>query len=210
MTQDKLIRQVLKPLVWVLCLAPLPWLGWLAYTGGLTANPIEFVTRYMGETALKMLLFALTTTPLHGLTGWAGFTRFRRLLGLFAFFYAVLHLSSYVVLDQFFSWNDIWLDIVKRTYITIGMLGIVILLALAATSTKGMIKRIGGKNWNRLHKLVYVAGIAGCLHFFMMRKGIQVETLYYAGYLLMLLVYRWIAYMKKQNRRKVARAQASG
>ncbi len=201
MTQDKLIRRVLKPVVWVLCLGPLGGLAWLAYSGGLTANPIEFLNRYLGEWALKFVIFALAITPLRGLTGWAGLTRFRRLLGLFAFFYVVLHLSSYVGLDQYFDWNAIWLDITKRTYITVGMVAAVILLALAVTSTKGMIKRIGGKNWNRLHKLVYLAAAAGCLHFFMMRKGVQLEPLMYGGAVLLLLGYRLVGYLKKRRRK---------
>ncbi len=204
MTQDKLIRRVLKPLVWVLCLAPLVNLAWLAYSGGLTANPIEFLNRYLGEWALKFLLIALTVTPLRGITGWSGLARFRRLLGLFAFFYVVLHLSSYVGLDQFFDWREIWLDILKRTYITVGMVAFVILAALAATSTTGMIKRMGGKNWNRLHKAVYVAGIAGCIHFLMMRKGLQLEPIFYGGYLALLLGYRFVAYLKKKRRRTQA------
>jgi len=201
MTQDKLIRRVLKPLVWVLSLAPLAWLGWLAYSGGLTANPIEFLNRYLGEWALKFLIIAIAVTPLRGLTGWAGFTRFRRLLGLFAFFYVVLHLSSYIGLDQYFAWGDIWRDIIKRNYITVGMFASVVLLALALTSTKGMIKRIGGKNWNRLHKGVYLAVIAGCIHFFMMRKGFQLEPLIYGGVVVFLLGYRFVAYTKKRRRK---------
>lgn len=201
MTQDKLIRRVLKPLVWLLSLAPLAWLGWLAYSGGLTANPIEFLNRYLGEWALKFLIIAIAVTPLRGLTGWAGLTRFRRLLGLFAFFYVVLHLSSYVGLDQYFNWSDIWRDIIKRNYITVGMFASVILLALALTSTKGMIKRIGGKNWNRLHKAVYLAVAAGCVHFFMMRKGFQLEPLIYGGVAASLLGYRLLAYNKKRRRK---------
>ena len=201
MKQNDLIRRVLKPIVWVLCLAPLAGLAWLAYTGGMTANPIEFLNRYLGEWALKFLLFALMITPLRGLTGWTGFTRFRRLIGLFAFFYAVLHLATYIGVEQFFNWNDIWKDLVKRTYITVGFAAFVILAALAATSTKNKIKQLGGKNWNRLHKWVYVAAAAGCLHFFMMRKGVQAEPLYYAGFLVLLLVYRWVAYIRKRRQR---------
>lgn len=201
MTQNNLIRRILKPIVWILCLAPLAWLAWLAYSGGLTANPIEFLNRYLGEWALKFLLIALAITPLRHMTGWSGFARFRRLLGLFAFFYVILHLSSYIGLDQFFDWNAIWLDIIKRTYITVGMVGSVILLALAATSTKGMIKRIGGKNWNRLHKGVYVAGIAGCIHFLMMRKGVQLEPIIYGGFLAFMLMYRYYWHLKNKRRK---------
>jgi sulfoxide reductase heme-binding subunit YedZ len=176
-------------------------LGWLFYTGGMTANPIEFLNRYLGEWALKILLFALIITPLRGITGWAGFTHFRRLLGLFAFFYAALHFVSYIGIDQFFNWKDIWADLIKRTYITIGLGALIILAVLAATSNKSMIRKLGGKNWKRLHKLVYLAGLAGCLHFFMMRKGVQAEPLYYLLFLVLLLVYRWISYIRKQCQR---------
>ena len=190
MTTDTLIRRVLKPLVWALSLAPLFWLAWLAYTNAMTANPIEFLNRYLGDWALRFLLIALAITPLRILTNWAPITRFRRLLGLFAFFYVVLHLSSYIGLDQFFDWAEIWKDIVKRTYITVGMVGFVLLTTLAVTSTKGMMKRLGGKNWNRLHKTVYVVGVLGCLHFFMMRKGVQLEPIIYAGVLTSLFAVR--------------------
>ncbi len=176
-----IIATRVKPAVWALALAPLAWLGYLAYSGGLTANPIEFINRYLGDWALRILLVGLALTPVRILTGWTQGIRLRRLIGLFAFFYVVLHVSSYVVLDQFFDWGAIWKDIVKRWYITVGMAGLLALIPLAVTSTKGWIKRIGGRNWNRLHTAVYFAGAAACLHFFMMRKGFQLEPLVYAG-----------------------------
>ena len=120
-------------------------------------------------------------TPLRIVTGWKQVVRLRRLLGLFAFFYVVLHVSNYVILDQFFNWTAIWEDIVRRWYITVGMLALLCLIPLAVTSTKGWIKRMGGRNWNRLHKAVYVAGAAACLHFFMMRKGLQYEPIVYGA-----------------------------
>ena len=120
-------------------------------------------------------------TPVRILTGWKQVVRLRRLLGLFAFFYVALHVANYVGIDQFFDWAAIWEDIVKRWYITVGMVALVCLIPLAVTSTKGWIKRIGGKNWNRLHKAVYVAGAAACLHFFMMRKGFQYEPIIYGA-----------------------------
>lgn len=188
---------LLKALVWILCLSPLVHLAWLFYAGEVTANPIEFLNRYLGEWTLKFLLIALIITPLRGITGWARLTRLRRLLGLFAFFYAVLHFASYIGIDHFFDWKDIWSDLIKRTYITIGFGALIILTVLAATSNKKMIKKLGGKNWSRLHKWVYVAGLAGCLHFFMMRKGVQEEPLYYLLFLTLLLVYRWMTHIRK-------------
>ena len=203
MSSNTLIRHVLKPAVWVLSLAPVLWLGWLVWQvfhsnpDALGANPVEFLNRYLGDWALRFLLIALAITPLRILTGWTQITRFRRLIGLFAFFYVFLHLASYIGIDQFFNWLAIWQDIVKRTYITVGMGAFLLLLALAITSTKGMVKRLGGKRWNRLHKSVYVAGILGCIHFFMMRKGVQLEPVIYGGVLLVLLAVRGFSKLKR-------------
>ena len=197
---------VIKPMVWALCLAPLAWLGWLVlevlyFDGrGLTANPVEFLNLYLGDWAIRILLVSLAVTPIKILTGWKQIVRLRRLLGLFAFFYVALHISNYVVLDQFFDWLAIWNDILKRWYITVGMVGLVCLIPLAITSTKGWIKKMGGKNWNKLHKLVYVAGAAACLHFFMMRKGIQLEPIIYGGIFLSLMAVRMIEPMKRKLR----------
>jgi sulfoxide reductase heme-binding subunit YedZ len=197
---------VIKPMVWALCLAPLAWLGWLVlevlyFDGrGLTANPVEFLNLYLGDWAIRILLVSLAVTPIKILTGWKQNVRLRRLLGLFAFFYVALHISNYVVLDQFFDWLAIWNDILKRWYITVGMVGLLCLIPLAITSTKGWIKKMGGKNWNKLHKLVYIAGAAACLHFFMMRKGIQLEPIIYGGIFLSLMAVRMIEPMKRKLR----------
>lgn len=197
---------VIKPIVWVLCLAPLAWLGWLFievlyFEGrGLTANPVEFLNLYLGDWAIRILLVSLAVTPIKILTGWKQVVRLRRLLGLFAFFYVALHIANYVTLDQFFDWMAIWNDIIKRWYITVGMVGLLCLIPLAITSTKDWIKRMGGKNWNKLHKLVYVAGAAACLHFFMMRKGIQLEPIIYSGIFLGLMAVRMIEPMKRKLR----------
>ena len=197
---------VIKPIVWALCVAPLAWLGWLVFEvvyfdgRGLTANPVEFLNLYLGDWAIRILLVSLAVTPIKILTGWKQIVRLRRLLGLFAFFYVVLHIANYVVLDQFFDWMAIWNDILKRWYITVGMVGLLCLIPLAITSTKGWIKKMGGKNWNKLHKLVYVAGAAACLHFFMMRKGIQLEPIIYGGIFLGLMAIRMIEPMKRKLR----------
>ena len=163
------IGRIVKPLVFAACLGPLAWLIWTAATtgvgptGGLGANPIEAINRYLGDWAIRFLLGALAVTPLRGLTGWRWPMRFRRMVGLFAFFYAVLHVSSYVGLDQFFDWPEIWKDIVKRNFITVGMATFTMLTPLAITSTNKMIKRLGGRNWSRLHRLAYVAGVTASI-----------------------------------------------
>lgn len=203
------LRWVWKPLVWLACLSPLAWLVWLGFTGGLGANPIEFINRYLGDWALRLLLVALAVTPVRRLAGINQLQRFRRLLGLFAFFYVCLHVSSYVGLDQFFDAAAIWEDIVKRWYITVGMAALLCLIPLAVTSTQGWIRRLG-KNWLRLHKLVYVAGALACLHFFMMRKGFQIEPLVYAGVFAGLMGFRLVDAASKRLKRRAKAARAAG
>lgn len=188
--RDRLIRFVFKPVVFVLCLVPLAWLGWRAATGDLGVNPIEAVNRFLGDWALRFLLISLAVSPAKDILCWPLVMRFRRMLGLFAFFYVALHLSSWVALDQFFAWPHIWADIVKRPFITIGMLAFVLLVPLAATSTSGMIKRLGAKRWKRLHMLVYPAAALASLHFFMMVKADVREPLIYATILALLLGWR--------------------
>ncbi|MCH7864862.1 MAG: sulfoxide reductase heme-binding subunit YedZ [Proteobacteria bacterium] len=210
MTRETAIRWVAKPIVFAAALMPLAWIAWTAIasgfgpTGPLGANPIEYINRFLGDWAIRFLLMALAVTPVKGITGWTPLIRFRRMIGLFAFFYACLHLSSYIGLDQFFDWREIWGDIVKRNYITVGMVNFVLLASLAATSTKGMIKRLGAKRWINLHKLVYVAGIAACFHFYMMRKGVQLEPIIYAAVCALLLGYRVLAYWKKKAAARAA------
>jgi sulfoxide reductase heme-binding subunit YedZ len=189
---NRLIRFVLKPAVFVLCLAPLVWLGWRAAAGGLGVNPIETINRSLGDWALRFLLLSLAMSPAKEIFGAPLLMRFRRMLGLFAFFCVALHLSSWIGLDQFFAWPHIWADIVKRPFITVGMLAFLSLLPLAATSTAGMIKRLGAKRWKRLHMLVYPAAALAVFHYFMMVKADIREPLIYAAVLAVLLGWRMI------------------
>jgi methionine sulfoxide reductase heme-binding subunit len=160
-----------KPIVFVLGLVPLGYLAWGAATGALGANPIERITRATGEWTLRFLLLTLAITPLRRLTGWNGANRFRRMLGLFAFAYATLHLGTYVWLDQFFDWVAIAKDVYKRPFITAGMTSFAVLVPLALTSTAGMIRRMGGTAWRRLHRLSYLAAAAGVVHFWWLVKA---------------------------------------
>lgn len=198
LTREQRIRWIVKPAVFALCLAPLAWLVGQFAAGGLGANPIEATNRFLGDWGLRFLLAALAVTPLRDLTGWAAVMRFRRMLGLFAFFYVCLHLASYVALDQFFAWGEIWRDIVKRRYITVGLIAFALLVPLAVTSTKRMIKRLGGRLWTRLHMLVYAAAVLAVLHFFMMVKADIREPLVYAAVLAVLLGYRVVARLRRR------------
>jgi sulfoxide reductase heme-binding subunit YedZ len=136
----------------------------------LGANPIEKITRTTGYWTLTLLLVTLSATPLRRVLGWIWIGRFRRMLGLFAFFYGCLHFLTYLVLDQFFDWPGIVKDIAKRPYITVGFTAFLLLIPLAVTSTDGMIRRLGGKRWRRLHRLVYVIAIGGVVHFWWLVK----------------------------------------
>ncbi len=183
----------IKPLVFVLCLIPLAFLVFDALTNNLGANPIEKITRRSGDWALRMLLITLAVTPMRILLQQPWLLRLRRMLGLFAFFYACLHITSYMVLDQFFAWDDIVKDIIKRPFITVGFIAFVLLIPLAITSTNNMIKRLGAVRWQRLHKLVYLIACLGVLHYFWMVKADLRSPLIHATILAMLLGYRvWV------------------
>ncbi len=175
--------------IWLLCLTPAGILAWRAATGNLGANPIEEVTHQTGWWALFLLLASLSITPIRRLTGRHRVIRFRRLIGLFAFFYATLHFLTYLVLDQFFAFGYIIEDIAERPFITIGFAAWLILIALAVTSTTGWIRRLG-KKWRRLHQLVYLAAALGGIHFFWKVKADTREPLIFLAALAVLLAFR--------------------
>ena len=178
-----------KPLVFCASLLPLAWLCWLAWQDQLGANPVETLSHHTGDWSLRFLLLTLAVTPLRRLTGWNGLIRFRRMLGLFAFFYVCLHFGVYLIFDQFFDWAGIVEDVAKRPYITVGFAGWLLLIPLAVTSTNGMIKRLG-RNWQRLHRLVYLVGALGVLHYLWLVKTDLTEPLLYGTILGVLLGYR--------------------
>jgi sulfoxide reductase heme-binding subunit YedZ len=204
------VRIAAKTAVWLAALAPLTWLGYCAWAGDLTANPIDFVTDTLGVWALRLLLASLALTPIRLLLGVAWPVAFRRLLGLFAFFYAALHLTVWVVLDHFFDWPSLGADIVKRPYVTAGMGALLLLVPLAATSTAGMIRRLGGRAWRRLHRLVYVAAGLAILHFFWLAKVGRREQYVYAAVLAGLLGIRAVAALRQAWARRAARAPTAG
>ena len=154
----------------VAALGPLAYLAWGAVNGGLGANPIEAITRETGTWTLRVLVITLAVTPLRRLTGWNDAIKFRRMLGLFAFFYGTLHLMTYVWLDQFFDLASMVKDVTKRPFITAGAAAFLLMVPLAVTSTAGMIRRMGGRAWRRLHRLAYASAVVGVLHYWWLVK----------------------------------------
>jgi methionine sulfoxide reductase heme-binding subunit len=199
---------VIKGVVWVGCLVPVACLLYWFWTDDLTANPIDFITDTLGDWALRLLLASLALTPLRIVTGMAWQMTLRRLLGLFAFFYVALHFSVWIGLDHFFAWRQMGADIAKRPYITVGVAALTLLLPLAATSTTGMIKRMGAVNWKRLHRLAYVAATLAVLHYIWLAKKVLLAPWIYAGILALLLVIRVWEATRKQRRRRAATAAA--
>ena len=179
----------LKPAIFLVCLFPFAQLAYQAYTADLGVNPIETITRFTGSWALIFLLTSLAVTPVRRLTGRNELIKFRRMLGLFAFFYASLHFATYIGLDLFFDFGAIGKDIVKRPYITAGFIAFVLMVPLAITSTAGMIRRLG-KRWQQLHRLVYLAAIAGVIHFYWLVKADIRRPAQYGAVLALLLGFR--------------------
>ena len=196
-------RIELKIAAWVLCLLPLLLLLHRAWTDDLGANPISFLTNWLGQWTFRLLLVSLAITPLRIVAGLAWPVSLRRLLGLFAFFYACLHFSVWILLDHFFNWDQMLADIVKRRYITVGMLALLLLIPLAATSTNGMVKRLGGAAWRRLHRLVYLVGVLASLHFLWLAKKVRSDQYVYAAIVALLLGIRlWDSLRRRLRRRE--------
>jgi methionine sulfoxide reductase heme-binding subunit len=185
-----------KPVVFLACLGPLARLGWKAYNQALGANPIEVITHSTGDWTLIFLLVTLAITPLRKLTGQLWLIRFRRMFGLFAFFYVVLHFLTYIWLDKSFDVHDMLADIAKRKFITVGFTGFVLLIPLAITSTTGWIRRLGGKRWQALHRLIYVSATAGVIHYWWLVKADIHKPQQYAVVLTLLLGYRMIVWLR--------------
>jgi sulfoxide reductase heme-binding subunit YedZ len=200
-------RQVgwIKATAFAACLIPLALLAWRGAHRGLGANPIEYITRSTGWWTLSFLLITLLVTPLRRWTGWNWLLRLRRMLGLCAFFYACLHFTTYIWLDQFFDLHGIVKDVIKRPFITIGFSAFVLLIPLAATSTNAMVRRLGGKRWQLLHRLVYLIAICGAIHFWWLVKRDITEPLIFAALLTALLGAR-LVFLARRRRPAAARA----
>jgi sulfoxide reductase heme-binding subunit YedZ len=222
MTKVTSLKLVVKPLVFVASLGPAAWLVWAGLTGNLSANPLSDLTLETGTWTLRFLCITLAITPLRRLTGWHWLIRFRRMVGLFAFFYGTLHFLTYTIVDRFagldfpdgiVAWStvrnliaSVGEDIYKRPFITIGFLAFVLMVPLAATSTAGMIRRLGGKRWQALHRLVYVSACAGVLHYWWLVKADVQRPLIYGAIVVLLLAFR--VYNARAKSAATIRAQA--
>jgi sulfoxide reductase heme-binding subunit YedZ len=191
---EKLVR-ALKLLAFVACLAPLGVLVWKGFQQNLGANPVDVITRSTGKWTLTFLLITLSVTPLRKLARLTWLIRFRRMIGLFAFFYGCLHLTTYIWLDKFFDVHAMLHDIYKRRFITAGMTAWSLMLPLALTSTAGWIRRMGGKRWQKLHRLIYFSASAGVVHFIWLVKADLRRPLTFGAILAALLAYRTIAWL---------------
>lgn len=209
MIKKILLSKWTKAAVFAASLVPLGILVWRATQGNLTANPIEFVEHWTGDWTMRFLIITLCITPLRKLLKMPELIRFRRMLGLFAFFYLCLHFSSWIGLDRFFNLHDMWADVLKRKYITVGFAGFVLLVPLAVTSTKGWIRRLGGKRWQMLHRAIYFAAIAGVIHYAWLVKSDEHKPLQYAAMVGVLLVWRIGAWARKKWQSAAARTARS-
>jgi len=184
-----------KPVLFLACLIPLARLAWLGLHDGLGANPIEFITHSTGDWTLRFLLITLAITPLRKLTRQYWLIGWRRMLGLFAFFYGTLHLTTWLWLDKFFNPHEMLADIVKRRFITAGMTGFALMIPLALTSTRWAIRKLGGKRWQMLHRLIYASAAAGVIHYIWLVKADLRKPLEYALVLGVLLGYRVVVWL---------------
>ena len=192
-----------KPVVFLLCLLPLATLGWQALHGELTANPIEFITHATGDWTLRFLVITLCVTPFRKILHLPELIRFRRMLGLFVFFYACLHFTTYIWLDKFFDLSEMWKDIAKRKYITVGFTAFLLLIPLALTSTAGWIRRLGGKRWQTLHRLIYFSAALGVIHYYWQVKSAVIRPLTYGAIVAVLLLWRLFASLSKKKQLRV-------
>lgn len=194
-----------KSLVFLLALLPFARMVWLTYTGQLV-EPLEFITRGTGDWTLYFLCISLAVTPLRRFTQWNWLIKLRRMLGLFAFFYAALHFTTFLWFDHFFDLQEMWKDVLKRPFITVGFIAFVLLIPLAVTSTNGMVKRLGGKRWQWLHRLIYVIAPLAILHFWWMKAGKHnfAQPILFGSIVALLLLIR--VYFAWSKRVKTARA----
>jgi len=193
-----------KVFVFVLCLEPAAWLVWRGVQGDLTADPVQFITHTTGDWTIRFVVITLAITPLRKLLRLPQLIRFRRMLGLFAFFYGCLHFSTWIGIDKQFAWAEMWKDVQKRRFITVGFTGFVLMIPLAITSTAGWIRRLGGKRWQLLHRLIYATAIAGVVHYYWLVKSDVRKPLLYASLVGILLAWRLGSWLIGRRRHSTA------
>jgi sulfoxide reductase heme-binding subunit YedZ len=208
-TRAALVTRVIKPALYVAAVLPLAWLLFALFSGLVMGDQVKFIQHVTGDTVLSCLMLTLSITPLRRLTGWNEIIRVRRLIGLTAFWYACLHLTTYIVFDQDLSLMEITKDIAKHPWVLVGFTAFLCLVPLAITSTNGWVRRLGGKRWQRLHRLVYVAATAGVLHYMWLVKKDKTYPLAFGVVLLVLLLSRvWWAADRARARRIPTRREA--
>ncbi len=195
MNQAQLVRRVIKPILFLLALVPFTLLVVNGLNNRLGANPISEITNETGVWTLRFLVITLAVTPLRRITGWNVLLRFRRMFGLFAFFYGFCHFTTYIYLDQFFAWDEIVADIAKRPFILVGFTSFSLMIPLAATSTDRMAKWLGGKRWQLLHRAIYFIAIGGVIHYLWLVKADTQRPMTYGAIIAMLLAYRLWVYL---------------
>ena len=203
-----LVSKWTKVVVFLLCLVPLGILIWRLLTNNLGANPVEFIQHATGDWTLRFLIFTLCITPFRKLLNLPDLIRFRRMLGLFAFFYVCLHFLTYLGPDQSFDLAGMWKDVAKRPFITVGFAAFVSLIPLAITSTTGWIRRIGGKRWQMLHRLIYFAAVCGVIHYYWLVKSDVRKPLFYGTLVAILLLWRLVSWILKRRSQAPARVAA--
>jgi sulfoxide reductase heme-binding subunit YedZ len=197
-----------KVLLFLLYLVPALNLAWRVWKQNLSPNPVEFIEHYLGDWTIRFIMFTLAITPLRGVFNQPQLTRFRRMLGLFAFFYGLLHFSTWLWVDKSFDWGEMWKDILKRRYITLGMLGLLLMVPLAVTSTAGWVRRLGFNRWQLLHRLVYITALAGVIHYYWLVKSDVRLPLMYGGILTVLMLYRGVDWLKTRSRTRARLVRA--
>lgn len=203
MTRAAIVTRVVKPVLYLAAILPFSYMLYALLTGLVMGDQVKFMQHVTGDTILTCLLLTLTVTPLRRVTGWNEVIRVRRLIGLTAFWYACMHLTTYLVFDQSLSLSEIVMDIVEHPWVLVGFAGFLCLVPLAITSTTGWVRRLGGKRWQGLHRLVYAAAVAGVLHYFWLVKKDVTAPLTYGAVLLVLLGSRlWWVRERAQKRRR--------
>jgi sulfoxide reductase heme-binding subunit YedZ len=202
------IRRIVKPLVFAAALGPFAWLVYHFFFGDLGVNPVETITNHTGIWTLRFVVITVAITPARWLTKWNAIVQYRRMLGLFAFFYGTLHFMTYFILDHSLVFDGVWDDVVKRPYITAGFTAFVLMIPLALTSTQGWIRRLGGRRWNLLHKLVYITACAAVLHYFWKVKLDTTYPVYYAMLVGALLAVRAAYALRRRVPARSARREA--